>query len=124
MDELNQIQNPNVTPAEPSPQVNISQQPSAPPMPSMNSSAPMSAPMQPMKKKGSWFIVAVVAIGAFGGYAWWYVGQMGEETMVFNQPKSNQASREAAIMSKEVQNLDTGNVDGEFKTIDSDLNSL
>lgn len=103
MDELNQIQNPNVTPTV---------------LPNQSMST------GPIKKKSPllWIILAVVVAAA--GLAWWYISQMEAEPVVFDQPKINKEAREDTMISKDVQEVDLGNLDAEFKAMDSDLNSL
>ena len=108
MDEINQIQNPNVAPTQ-----GAGGQTSMPGMPVMS-----------MKKKSQWFWITLVIIVAIGGLAWWYVSQMGSEIPFVQQPQIDQGAREDAMISGDVQDADSTNVDAEFQNIDKDLNSL
>lgn len=103
MDELNQIQNPNVTPSQ---------------MPSMS--------QMPMKKNNYLFPVTVGVLVTVGAFAWWYIGQMNNGPVAVNQPeiKINQDAREDALIIKSVGEVDMGNLDTEFQAVDSDINSL
>lgn len=109
MDELNQIQNPNVTSGLPSQPGQVS---------------PMS--QMPVKKKSYLFPITLVLLVAIGAFSWWYIGQMNDEPVVVNQPevKVNQDAREDIQTSKEIGEVDMGNLDVEFQAVDSDMNSL
>jgi|SRR3989344_622462 len=112
MDELNNIQNPNVPSGLPS--QGMSGQ--IPPMPQMSQAS--------MKKKNSLFLIVIFALVAVGTFAWWYIGQMSEEPIIIDQPKINRDVREDLELSKEIEEVDTSDLDAEFKAIDADLNSL
>src|SRR3989344_8993439 len=78
-----------------------------------------------VQKKSHWTIVGIT-IGAVVTLfvVWWYVTQMKVEEPVVDQPQMNQEARENAVLNSEIQQTDLGNVDVEFESIDSDLNSL
>lgn len=112
MDELNQ--NPNIT-----------IQPGQPP--SQGDPAQYQQSMQPTskgKKPGPLFWFLIIAIVAVGVFIWWYLGQMSPEPALTEQPKINQEARQDALINNEIQNIDLGNIDKEFDSIDKDLNSL
>ena len=112
MDEINQIQNSNISTN----------------MPPTQPSQPMDpAPIMPQvseKKKSSWFLITIVIILAVGGFIWWYVGQMTDDSLVVEQPKIDKQAREDALISKDIEATDSGSMDAEFQSIDTDLNSL
>ncbi len=99
MDEINQIQNPNISP-----------------MPSM--------PQVTVKKGNYWFWIVVAIILVVGGLVWWYVGQMAVDAPIVGQPQINKEAREDMMISNDIQAVDPGNLDKEFMEIDKDLNSL
>lgn len=78
-----------------------------------------------VEKKSHWAIVGVT-IGAIIilFVIWGYVTKMKVEAPVTGQPQTNQEAREDAALSSEIQQTDLGDIDAEFKPIDSDLNSL
>ena len=78
-----------------------------------------------VQKKSHWTIVGIV-IGAviMLFVIWWYVIQMKVEAPITGQPQINQEAREDAALNSEIQQTDLGDVDLEFESIDSDLNSL
>ncbi|MDO8496676.1 MAG: hypothetical protein Q7S43_04495 [bacterium] len=94
--ELNQIQNPNISPVSP----------------------------MPIKHKNYLFLAIILVIGVVSFMAWWYINQMKVVVPVTNQPEVNQEAREDAVLNNEIQQTDLGDLDAEFKSIDSDLNSL
>ena len=99
MDELNQIQNPNV---------------------SMNNNPAMS----PEKQK-SWLFMAVVAIIAAGVVVWWFAGLMTVDLADQQQlVPMDQEAKSDALINAEIEGVDLGDLDKEFQTIDNDLNSL
>lgn len=106
MDELNQIQNPNVSP------------PASQPM------GPMPSTQMPIKKKGPWLWVIIGIAVAVAGLAWWYISQMAVESVGQQQPPVNQEAREDTMINKDIQEADLGNLDAEFQSVDSDMNSL
>lgn len=106
MDELNQIQNPNMPSAGGS----------MGPMPSMS-------PM-PAKSKSVWLWVVIAVVLVVAGVAWWYINQMTVEPVVQQGPSVNQEAREDMMINKDIQATDSTDVDSEFKAIDSDINSL
>ena len=105
MDEINQTQNPNM------------------PMPGQPVS-PAPAPSMPASKKSFllWIIIAIALV--VGAVIWWYVGQMAVEPIVQQQPDINQEARIDTMINKDIQSVDSANIDAEFKTIDADINSL
>ena len=109
MDELNQMPNTSM--------------PQMPPM-AGGSSPVMGIPSRPMKKKIAWFWIIIAIILVIGGLAWWYVSQMAVEVPLVHQFQSDNDAREDALISRDIQETDTGNVDTEFQTVDKDLNSL
>ncbi len=114
MDELNQIQNPNMTP------------PVGGPGQVMGPTPPPATGIVPTPSKGKsmmlWVIVAIACVAA--GVAWWYISQMSVEPVVQQQPAINQEAREDMKINQEIQNTDSANLDAEFKSIDNDINSL
>lgn len=111
MDELNQ--NPN-----------ISIQPSQPPQSA--EPVPQSLMMtEPGKKKFNFLLwVLIAALVAIGALTWWYLNQMSPEPVLTEQPKINQEARQDILINNEIQDIDLGNIDKEFESIDKDLNSL
>lgn len=104
MDELNQIQNPNMS---------VPGQSTGPtPMPSISA-----------KKKNLWLRVIIGIAVAVAGLAWWYISRMAVEPVV-QQSQVNQEAREDTMISKDIQEADLGDLDMEFQAVDSDLNSL
>ena len=110
MDEINQIQNPNISPM---PGQSMGPTPSMP-----------SASMMPMKKKNYWFWMVIAVILVVGGLAWWYVSSMAVDAPFVQQPQIDKEAREDAMISKDIEGTDSTNVDAEFQPIDKDLNSL
>ena len=108
MDELNQIQNPNIPPPADGPTG-----PTSPMMPQVS-----------MKKKGPWLWVIIGIVAAVAGLAWWYINNMTVQPVVQQQPVINQEAREDISIGNEIKETDLGNLDKEFQAIDSDLNSL
>ena len=111
MDELNNIQNPNI--------------PSGLPSQGMPGGQMSPMPQASMTKKSrSTFWITILALAAVGAFAWWYIGQMSDEPLVVNQPNINQEARQDTLISGQIQSVDMGDLDAEFKAIDTDLNSL
>ena len=110
MDELNQTQNSNTPPVVPN------QAPPVYQVPPVLKQAP--------KKKNYLFLIVVLVLVAVGAFAWWYVSQMGNEPLVLDEPQINQDAREDALISRELGDVDMGDLDSEFESIDSDINSL
>ena len=78
-----------------------------------------------VQKKSHWTIVGITIGAVITLFViWWYVAKMKVETPVVGQPQINQEAKEDAALSGEIQQTDLGNVDAEFESIDSDLNSL
>lgn len=78
-----------------------------------------------VEKKSHWTIVGIVAGTVTTLFViWWYVTQMKVEEPVVGQPQTNQEAREDAVLNSEIEQTDLGDLDTEFKSIDSDLNSL
>jgi hypothetical protein len=78
-----------------------------------------------VQKKSHWTIVGITIGAVITLFViWWYVAKMKVEAPVTGQPQTNQEAREDAALSGEIQQTDLGNVDAEFESIDSDLNSL
>ncbi len=74
------------------------------------------------KKKSHWTVVIVVIIAVIGlFFVWWYVNQMG-----FNPLPSTgvRTLSEEARINQDLESIDVGDLDTEFESIDSDLNSL
>ncbi|MBI2064793.1 MAG: hypothetical protein HYT62_01925 [Candidatus Yanofskybacteria bacterium] len=116
MDELNQIQNPNV-PSSPLVQASQPSQGMSGQMPSVSQAT--------MKKKNYLFPITVLVLIAVGAFTWWYIGQMNDEPVVIEQSKTNQDAREDALINQALGGVDAGgNLDAEFQAIDTDLNSL
>lgn len=110
MDELNQIQNPNMS---------MPSQPSGPAsMPGVSSSEPAKKGINPL------FLLIVAGAVLVAGIAWWYISQMAGEPMVQQQATVNQEARQDMLINKDIQAIDSTNLDSEFKTIDNDINSL
>ena len=99
MDEINQIQNPNI------------------------SSIP-STPQAMPPKNNYWFWIVIAVILVVSGLAWWYIGQMDSEVPVIGQPQINKEAREDTMINNEIQGVDLGDLDEEFMEVDKDLNSL
>ena len=110
MDEINQIQNPNIPP--------MSSSPSGPVQP-MN---PMPQTMP--KKDNYWFWIVIAVILVVGGLVWWYVNQMTIEAPIMGQPQINKEAREDIMMSNDIEGTDLGDLNKEFMEVDKDLNSL
>ncbi len=110
MDELNQMQNPNVPPMTPA-----GGQPMGPTPPMM--------PKMSMEKKGSWLWIIIGIAVAVAGLAWWYIGRMAVEPGV-QQPQINKEAREDMIIGNDIQEASLGDLDMEFQAVDQDLNSL
>ena len=95
---------------------------------------PNIGPSQPIadmitKNKSHWTIVVAVIILVTAFFmAWWYIGQMnfnlGPMTEIRTPSDSEKDAAEEAQISNSLNGVDVGNVDPEFKAIDSDLNSL
>lgn len=78
-----------------------------------------------VEKKSHWTIVGVMIAAVITLFViWWYVTQMRVEAPVAGQPQTNQEAREDAALNSEIEQTDLGDLDAEFKSIDSDLNSL
>ena len=120
--EINQIPNPNMPqmpPMSPPPM-----QPS-PPQQTDGLSPVLGIPTTPMKKKSPWFIIIILVILAVGGLAWWYVTYVMEvDVSIVEQTQPNPEAREDAIISGQIQDVDSTNLDSEFQGIDKDLDSL
>ena len=113
MDEINQIQNPNIPP--------MSSPPSGPaqpmnPIPSMPQAVP--------KKDNYWFWIVIAVILVVGALVWWYVNQMAIEAPTMGQPQINKEAREDIMMSNDIEGTDLGDLNKEFMEVDKDLNSL
>lgn len=76
-----------------------------------------------MKKKNPWFWMIIALVFVIGLAVWWYLGQNIPEPTV-QQPQVNQEAREDIIIDRDINNADLGDINVEFKSIDSDLNSL
>lgn len=78
-----------------------------------------------VEKKSHWTIVGLM-IGTIIilFVIWGYVTKMRVEAPVIGQPQINQEAREDAVLNSEIEQTDLGDIDAEFKSIDSDLNSL
>lgn len=78
-----------------------------------------------VEKKSHWTIVGLT-IGTIIilFVIWGYVTKMRVEAPVAGQPQTNQEAREDAVLNSEIEQTDLGDIDAEFKSIDSDLNSL
>ena len=94
---------------------------------------PISGPMGPMpampggmpgKKKSMWLWVIIAVAVAVAGAAWWYINRMVVEPVVQQQPAIDQEARKDMMIGKDIQAADSTNIDAEFQSIDSDLNSL
>lgn len=97
MDELNQMQNPNVTPS------------------------PMSSKLK--NKKTLWIIIAVAVVVA--GLAWYFSAmQVDSPQLPVPTPTPEVEAQLDSQLNTEVENIDLGDLDTEFKEIDNDLNSL
>lgn len=78
-----------------------------------------------VEKKSHWTIVGIAIAAVITLFViWWYVTKIKIEIPVIGQPQVDQEAREDAMLSSEIQQTDVGDVDAEFKSIDSDLNSL
>lgn len=78
-----------------------------------------------VQKKSHWTIVGVVIAAVVILFViWWYVTQMRVEAPITGQPQINQEAREDAVLNSEIEQTDLGDIDAEFKSIDSDINSL
>lgn len=78
-----------------------------------------------VQKKSHWTIVGVVVGAIIVLFViWWYILQVKVEAPVTGQPQINQEAREDAVLNSEIEQTNLGNVDVEFQSIDSDLNSL
>lgn len=99
MDELNQMQNPNITP----------------PM--------MSSGQEKGKKLWIWVSVAVAVVVA--GLVWYFgTSQTGFPQLPIPTPTPQTEAQLDSQIGNEVENVDIGNLDAEFQGIDADLNSL
>ena len=78
------------------------------------------------EKKSHWTMVAIIIAGIAGLFVvWWYVRVMIlNEPMIDQQSLVNQDTRENAAISGSVENIDLGDIDAEFQSVDQDLNSL
>lgn len=78
-----------------------------------------------VEKKSHWTIVGIVIAAIITLFViWWYIIQMRVEAPVTGQSQIDQEARENAILDNEIQQTDLGDINAEFKSIDSDLNSL
>ena len=78
--------------------------------------------MNGKSKKWMWIILAVVlvVITAVGGYSY-----MGEQKQTAKEvAESSKALEQVKALEKEVNALDEGNLEAEFKVVDTDLQSL
>lgn len=97
--ELNQIQNPNISPVPPT----------------------VKMPM----KKNYIILIVILIIAAIGFLVWWYVDQSKVQMpTVSKQPEVNKEAEEDVQLDAQIQQTDLGDLDAEFQPIDSDLNSL
>lgn len=91
------------------------------------SNQPVSGPV--VGHKSHWFLVAVIIFLLAGALiAWFYSRQMKFDFGINNQNKpktpQEQEAREDVVIKNEIESVDVGDLDAEFNSIDSDLNSL
>jgi len=78
-----------------------------------------------VQKKSHWTIVGVtIAAVVMLFVVWWYVREMKVDAPFVSQPQIKSEAREDAAIGNSVDEIDLGNVDLEFQSVDQDLNSL
>ena len=90
-----------------------------------NVSSPMTSIPTGNKKYSPWLVVTIAMVVA--GLVWWYFSSM--QGSLLPQLPVPTPTPEAVIqsdlqLSSEVESVDLGNLDSEFKDIDNDLSSL
>jgi len=80
-----------------------------------------------VNRKGHWLLVAVIILVIAGLFViWWAIGttKFNTEQLLENSISNRNETVSRDNLSQEVNDIDLGDVDSEFKVIDADLNNL
>lgn len=92
------------------------------------SQIPSNAPLTKTYKHKEYFYLAIAVILVCAGILWWqldkYASDFNFGQNIQNNPTSTPLNQDISDIQSDLNNIDAGNLDSEFKDIDNELNKL